>query len=195
MWFLDPVHTGKYPDAFVDGVPYEEMGWKTGDEERLRTPLDFSGMNFYGARTLIAAKEGWELLPGLKADGTIRKEQDPSTMERACLWMANRYSRPVVITETGFWGRDVITAQKTVHDRDRIAWLRDAFSGIRRAPLKGAKIVSVHVWSLIDDWEWQGGFKEHLGLAWVDFANPAERIPKDSAQWYGGLIKTRRLSA
>lgn len=194
LWFLDPVFTGKYPDAFVNGVPYEDMGWKTGDEERLRAPLDFSGMNFYGSRTLIAAGKSWELLPELNADGTTRVDQDPTTMERACLWMANRYSRPIVITETGFGGNDVLTPQKTVHDQNRIAWLREAFSGIRRAQLKGAKVVSVHVWSLIDDWEWQDGFGAHLGLAWVDFANPTARIPKDSAHWYSDLIKTRRLT-
>jgi len=194
LWFLDPVFTGKYPDAFDHGgVPYEEMGWKPGDEERMRAALDFSGMNFYGGRTLIAAGDSWELLKELNAHGATRNMHEPDTMERACLWMAERYKRPVEITETGFGGNDVLTAEGKVHDRERIAWLTGAFSGIRRAQLKGAEIASVHVWSLIDDWEWQDGFRDHLGLAWVDFANPVQRIPKDSAGWYSELIGTRRL--
>jgi beta-glucosidase len=200
LWFLDSVFTGKYPDAFVDGVPYEEMGWKSGDEERMRVPLDFSGMNFYGAIQLVAAGSGKfmneaELLKGVDAHVVRSSERNVSgAMERMCLWMANRYSRPVEITETGGGGRDVLTSDKKVHDQVRITWLSDAFSGIRRAQLKGAKIVSVHVWSLIDDWEWQDGFRDHLGLAWVDFADPVQRIPKDSARWYRDLIKTRRLA-
>lgn len=39
LWFLDPVHSGKYPNAFVSGVPYDEMGFKPGDEDRMRAPL------------------------------------------------------------------------------------------------------------------------------------------------------------
>ncbi len=194
LWFLDPVFTGKYPDAFVNGVPYEEMGWKSGDERRMRAALDFSGMNFYGGRTLIAAGEDWELLKELNAHATTRNGYEPDTMERACLWMANRYSRPVVVTETGGGDEEGVSPEKAVHDQARIAWLRNAFSGIRQAQLKGAAIQSVHVWSLIDDWEWQDGFKDHLGLAWVDFTNPVQRIPKDSARWYADLIRTRRLA-
>jgi beta-glucosidase len=199
LWFLDPVFTGKYPGAFLNGVPYEAMGWKTGDEERMRVPLDFSGMNFYGDVQLVAAGSGTfmnekELLKGLDAHVTRRKRNTTGAMERVCLWMANRYSRPVEITETGFGGRDVLTPEGRVHDRERIMWLGDAFSGIRRAQFKGAKIVSVHVWSLIDDWEWQDGYRDHLGLAWVDFANPVQRIPKDSARWYADLVRTRRLA-
>ena len=195
LWFLDPVFTGNYPDAFVaGGVPYEEMGWKSGDEERLRVPLDFSGMNFYGGRTLMAAGGGWELLKELDAHATSQNTHDPATMERACLWMTNRFHRPVEITETGFGGKEVLTPDKKVHDQERITWLGKAFSGIRSAQLKGAEILSVHVWSLIDDWEWQDGFRDHLGLAWVDFTNPVQRIPKDSTHWYGDLIRTRRLA-
>jgi beta-glucosidase len=195
LWFLDPAFTGKYPDAFTNGVPYEEMGWKPGDEQLMRAPLDFSGMNFYGGRTLIAVGDDWEPLRGmLNAHGVSRNLHEPATMERACLWMWERYKRPVEITETGFGANEVLTPEGEVHDNERISWLREAFAGIRRAQLKGAEIASVHVWSLIDDWEWQDGFNDHLGLAWVDFRNPVERIPKDSAAWYGELIKARRLA-
>jgi len=193
LWFLDPVFTGKYPDAFVGGNPYEEMGWKPGDEERMRAALDFSGMNFYGGRTLIAAGKSWELLKELNADGASRNMHEASTMERACLWMAKRYSRPVEITETGGGDQMGLPRNKAVHDQSRIAWLGEAFAGIRRAQLKGADVRSVHVWSLIDNWEWQDGFNDHLGLAWVDFANPVERTPKDSAHWLSAVIKSRQI--
>jgi beta-glucosidase len=195
LWFLDPVFTGKYPDAFINGVPFEEMGWKPGDDERMRAALDFSGMNFYGGRTLIAAGDDWEPLKGtLNAHGVSRNLHEPGAMERACLWMSQRYKRPVEITETSGGDEQGLSPEKALHDQKRIAWLRDAFSGIRRAQLKGAQIASVHVWSLIDDWEWQDGFRDHLGFAWVDFTNPVERIPKDSARWYADLIRTRRLA-
>ena len=59
--------------------------------------------------------------------------------------------------------------------------------------LQGADVKSVHVWSLIDDWEWQDGFRDRIGLAHVDFKNPVERIGKDSAQWYRRVVYSRRL--
>jgi len=193
LWFLDPAFTGKYPDAFVDGVPFEAMGWKPGDEDRLRAPLHFSGMNFYGGRSLVSAGDRPALLKGLNAHESGHDPGFPAAMERACLWMWNRYRRPVVVTETGFESPDVLASDRTVHDPARIAWLRNAFADVRRAMLKGADVDSVHVWSLIDDWEWQDGFKDRIGLAWVDFTNPTERIPKDSAHWYSELARSRCL--
>ena len=195
LWFLDPVFTGTYPDAFVNGVPHEEMGWKAGDEQRMRAALDFSGMNFYGGRTLIAAGDGWELLKELDAHATTQNTYEPTTMERACVWMAQRYKRPVVITETGSGGKEVVTTGGIVHDPERIAWLQEAFTQIRRAQLHGTDVAGVHIWSLIDDWEWNGGFDGRLGLARVDYSHPVQRIPKDSAHWYSDLIRTRRLTA
>jgi beta-glucosidase len=193
LWYLDPPLTGKYPEAFVDGVPYEAMGWKAGDEERMRAPLDFSGMNFYGGRLLVAAGDKPPLLKGLNAHQSGEERKYPGAMERACLWMWSRYKRPVVITETGFDEPDVLTADGKVHDSARIEYLRDALANIRRAIIRGADVRGVHVWSLIDDWEWQGGFKYRIGLAYVDFKNPTARIAKDSAEWYGKVARSHRL--
>ena len=193
LWFLDPAFSGTYPEAFVDGVPHEALGWKAGDEDRIRAALDFSGMNFYGGRLLVSVGDGPPLLRGLNAHQSGHEPDYAGAMERACLWMWDRYRRPVVITETGFDSPDVLTSDRRIHDAKRIAWLRNAFRDIRRAMLRGAEVSGAHVWSLLDDWEWQDGFKDRIGLAWVDFSNPAERIPKDSAKWYATLARTRRL--
>lgn len=193
LWFLDPAATGKYPAAFESGPPLEAMGWKSGDEDRLRAPLDFSGMNFYGGRSLVSAGDGPALLKGLNARESGQDSEYAGAMERACTWMWARYRRPVVITETGFEEPDVVAPDGKVHDPARIAWLRTTFADIRRAMLNGADVRSAHVWSLIDDWEWQDGFRDRIGLAYVDFDNPAHRIPKDSAHWYSGVVRSRRV--
>jgi beta-glucosidase len=87
----------------------------------------------------------------------------------------------------------VLTADRKVHDPARIGYLRETLANIRRAMLQGADVKSVHVWSLIDDWEWQDGLKDRIGLAYVDFKNPVDRIAKDSAQWYRQVVRSRRL--
>ena len=52
-WSLEPVLTGRYPEAYLDGVPLAAMGVQNGDLERVRAPLDFIGINLY-SRTLVA---------------------------------------------------------------------------------------------------------------------------------------------
>jgi beta-glucosidase len=44
-------------------------------------------------------------------------------------------------------------------------------------------------WSLLDNFEWQHGFRERFGMIHVDFAT-GRRTLKDSARWYA-----RRISA
>ncbi|MBK6843116.1 MAG: family 1 glycosylhydrolase [Gemmatimonadetes bacterium] len=45
--FLDPLLKGCYPQAFLDSVPLQALAMRAGDTDRLRTPLDFLGVNTY----------------------------------------------------------------------------------------------------------------------------------------------------
>ena len=42
-------------------------------------------------------------------------------------------------------------------------------------------------WSLLDNFEWQQGYKERFGLIHVDFTT-LKRTLKESAKWYAGVI-------
>jgi beta-glucosidase/6-phospho-beta-glucosidase/beta-galactosidase len=55
------------PDAFLDGVPYEAMNFKPGDETIMEAPLDYSGVNFYCGYEYFATGQKQELLRGLNA--------------------------------------------------------------------------------------------------------------------------------
>ena len=46
---------------------------------------------------------------------------------------------------------------------------------------------SYHVWSLLDNFEWQQGYAERWGLVYVDYATQ-RRVLKRSARWYRGVI-------
>jgi len=43
-------------------------------------------------------------------------------------------------------------------------------------------------WSLLDNFEWDHGFRERFGLVHVDYAS-GRRVLKDSAKWYGDWIR------
>jgi beta-glucosidase len=45
--FLDPAFFGSHPQLFLDSVSEASIGQEAGDEERMRVPLDFVGVNCY----------------------------------------------------------------------------------------------------------------------------------------------------
>ena len=78
-------------------------------------------------------------------------------------------------------------ADGTVDDAGRVAFLRDHFAAAHRAIADGVPLESYHVWSLLDNFEWQQGYDERWGLVYVDYATQ-RRILKRSARWYRDVI-------
>jgi beta-glucosidase len=74
-----------------------------------------------------------------------------------------------------------------VDDIARVTFLRDHFEAAHRAIEWGVPLESYHVWSLLDNFEWQQGFAERWGLVYVDYATQ-RRILKRSARWYRDVI-------
>jgi len=198
LWFIEPAFTGKYPEAFEGGVPAEAMGLKPGDEVILKVPLDFSGINYYCEREYFAAGEKQELLRGLNshAERPQRKERFyPEGMKEVMLRMTQDYRRPIEITETGWESADVLDAEGRVRDPERTHYLRAVLTSLHQAMAAGADVRSFHVWSLLDDWEWNDGLKPRIGLTYVDHSNRQKRILKDSGVWYGEVVRTRKIAA
>jgi len=194
LWFIEPAFTGKYPEAFEGGVPAEAMGLKPGDEVILKVPLDYSGVNYYCGREYFAAGEKQNLLHGLDSHAENAKERFyPQGMPEVLLRMTRQYPRPIEITETGWEGKDVPDAEGRVRDPERIHYLRTALTGVHQAMAEGADVRSLHVWSLLDDWE--SGFAPRIGLTYVEHNNHQKRILKDYGIWYGEVARTRKIGA
>ena len=51
----------------------------------------------------------------------------------------------------------------------------------------GVPLESFHVWSLLDNFEWNEGYDQRWGLVYVDYPTQ-RRIPKSSAHWYRRVI-------
>jgi beta-glucosidase len=54
-YFLATAMRGEYPRAFVGEIPYEKMGFKSGDEKIMRVPLDWIGFHYYTRRIVSDA--------------------------------------------------------------------------------------------------------------------------------------------
>jgi beta-glucosidase len=200
-WFLDPALRGRYPDAFLTGLPAERMGIQEGDLERTRADLDFLGVNLY-VRTLVAhldddpnglcaaplpdgGREGprtdfdWEVWPRALRDMLLRLTAD--------------YDRPVLeVTENGCSYDDPPGADGEIRDDRRIAYLEGHLAAVAEAIEAGADVRGYHVWSLLDNFEWAEGYGQRFGLVHVDFATGA-RTPRASARWYARVAATGTL--
>jgi beta-glucosidase len=103
--------------------------------------------------------------------------------------------QPLMITENGAAFPDVVSHDEggpTVHDADRIDYLRRHITAAHRALQDGVDLRGYFVWSLMDNFEWGFGYSKRFGIVRVDY-DTLDRIPKDSSQWYSELAATRRI--
>jgi beta-glucosidase len=93
----------------------------------------------------------------------------------------------IYITENGAAVDDKVEDDKRVADTKRRDYLAAHFEQARRAITDGVKLGGYFVWSLLDNFEWAFGYSKRFGIIYVDYDNQ-ERIVKDSARWYSGVI-------
>jgi beta-glucosidase len=98
----------------------------------------------------------------------------------------------VIITENGAAFPDLLEADGTVHDDDRIAYLHGHLDAVRAAIAAGVDVRGYFIWSLLDNFEWAWGYSKRFGIVHVDFET-LERRPKKSAYWYRDVVRTNAL--
>ncbi len=220
LFFLETTMNGKYPKAFVGEIPYEQMGFRSGDEKIMHAPLDWIGFHYYSRR--IVADAGHSGRSGGGADRATETQdtagvdeltrftsamptQGPITQGGLEIWprgiydlvmdIAHRYNNPIIeITESGCGYLDgpLESAGGRVPDNRRIAFFRDELAELARAIADGAKVRAFHAWSLLDNFEWLDGYTQRYGLTYVDFRDQKRTI-KDSGLWYAQVAATNRL--
>jgi beta-glucosidase len=174
--------------------------------ESVRVPLDFIGINLYD-RTIVSAPGFQErlfnpqywLLPAKLHRGTQgpRTAFDWEVWPKAIYDMVMRitrdYDKPVIeITENGCSYNDVVGPDGLVHAAARIEYLQSHLRELARAIQDGADVRGYHAWTLMDNFEWEDGFSQRFGLAYVDFKTQ-QRVVKDSGKWYAQVTKGNAL--
>ncbi|MGW5354592.1 GH1 family beta-glucosidase [Streptomyces sp. NPDC004031] len=210
-WF-DPIFLGRYPEGEREiwGDISDFAFRRDGDLALASRPLDFCGVNYY--RPITVADAPWrEADPALRTAVDIRAEEtwgDPAARRTTMGWpvvpssfrdllvdLDRRYPGlpPIVVTENGSAEADVPGADGTVHDADRVAYLRDHLDALAQAVAEGVDVRAYYVWSLLDNFEWAFGYDRRFGIVRVDY-DTLRRTPKDSYRWYRDFIAAERAA-
>jgi beta-glucosidase len=188
-WFADPMVFGKYPDDGLKLFEKELPPIKTGDMKTIGQRLDFYGANIYQGDLFAAGKDGHAVrkpFPQAVGMTTMEWNVSPEALYWGPRFYYERYKLPIVITENGMANCDWVHTDGKVHDPQRIDFLRRYLTAYHRAIADGVKAEGYFCWTLIDNFEWQHGFKRRFGIVHVD-SETGKRTPKDSAYWYGDV--------
>ena len=189
---MDPVFLGRMPEdaATVLGDAMPEM--TDADLRTVHQPLDFFGANIYTATRVRAGADGKpEVVPHPVGHpvNTYSWAITPDVLYWAGKFFHERYRLPIVVTENGVPVSDLVFRDGAVHDPQRIEFLETYLGGVRRAIDEGVPFSAYFYWSLMDNFEWQEGYKHRFGLVYVDYTTQ-RRILKDSAHRYREIIQT-----
>lgn len=183
-WFLDAILLGSLPpelQALADSIPQED--WAI-----IRQPLDFLGVNVYNGTQTDERGEYADRIPGFPRTA-LKWPVTPQVMRYGSRWLYRRYHLPMYITENGQSCNDRIFLDGKVHDPDRIDFLHRYLLELRECCAEGVPIKGYFHWSLTDNFEWNNGYDERMGLVYLHYPTQ-HRIVKDSAEWYARTAQT-----
>ncbi|MEV6548224.1 GH1 family beta-glucosidase [Streptomyces sp. NPDC051597] len=195
-WWLDPVHGRGFPADMreVYGVDLPE---RPGDLDAIAEPLDWLGLNYYfGVRVADDPHGPYPFArqvprPRLPRTG-MGWEIDASGIEALLMRLTDDYgARRLHVTENGSAFPDAVLPDGTVHDPERVRYLREHLAACARAARRGAPLAGYYAWSLLDNFEWAYGYDKRFGLVHVDYATQ-QRTVKGSGRHYAQIIADHR---
>ena len=190
-WWSDPVLLGNYPEEGLKR--YEPYLPRITDEDMklIAEPIDVYGQNIYNGRCIRMGRDG---MPEevKRCEGFPKTAVSWPVTPEALYWgpkfLYERYRKPLYITENGMSCHDVVSIDGKVHDPNRTDFLARYLKELKRAAGE-IDLRGYFHWSLMDNFEWEKGYSERLGLVYVDYQTQ-KRMKKDSAYWYQDVIRS-----
>ncbi|MET8354001.1 MULTISPECIES: GH1 family beta-glucosidase [unclassified Micromonospora] len=186
--YLDSLLKGSYPsDVLADLGPQSRMarGIRDGDLAVISSPVDLLAVQYYTPIYVTADGGTVQRWPTSEAEW---QQIYPDGMYDILTRVTREYGPiPLTVTENGLPTPDAIAADGSVDDASRISFLRDHLAAAHRAIAAGVPLESFHVWSLLDNFEWDEGYDQRWGLVYVDYPTQ-RRVLKSSAHWYRSVI-------
>jgi len=191
-WFCDPVYLGHYPEETLK-LYSSDVPKITADEmEQIHQPLDFFGLNIYQGVLYKQGADGQSAIvrfkPGMPTTA-VPWPIVPEVLRWTPRFLYERYGLPIFVTENGMANHDVVSMDGKVHDPQRIDYTRRYLLELEKAHKSGTPILGYIHWSVMDNFEWNCGYRLRFGLTYVEYTTQ-RRIIKDSGHWYRHIIET-----
>jgi beta-glucosidase len=192
-FYLDSALRGTYPEDVVADLgansPFARAV-RDGDLDLICAPVDLLAVQYYCPIYVGGDNERVERWPTSEATW---QQIYPEGLYDILTRVHREYGDiPISITENGIPCADVLGVDDAVDDAARVVFLRDHFAAAHRAIADGVPLESYHVWSLLDNFEWNSGYAQRWGLVYVDYPTQ-RRVLKRSARWYRGVIEENAL--
>ena len=203
-WYLDALFRGAYPEDLTDAYRELELLPRVYEQDlaAIAAPLDFLGVNYY-FRSVVASDDagggglrqkelGFRVVDGgghgHRERTAMGWEAYPDGLGEVLQRVHREYAPPAIyVTENGAAYDDAPGADGDFDDRARRDYLHAHLQAAGAACDAGVPLRGYFVWSLLDNFEWQHGYRKRFGLVHVDFRTGA-RTPRRSALWYREVI-------
>ncbi|MCB9640813.1 MAG: glycoside hydrolase family 1 protein [Myxococcales bacterium] len=182
-------------DVFLDAIALghfdPELNGKIVNRPDLKR-LDFLGINYYGRLKVSALRSSLPKLfsPLFTFNPLSFKQEElyPKGLYQTIKRAYRRYKLPIVITENG------AAIRKPEDEKEMDSYLIRHLFWLHVAQKKGYPIDAYLYWSLIDNYEWNHGFKWRFGLYALDRTDPQKkRYPRDIAKLFALIARTKQL--
>jgi len=195
--YLDPVFLGHYPEEMKEIFGEAWPEWPDEDMRVIRQPIDFLGINYYTRKIERYDRERLPLQtkPVRQPDAMTTQtdwEVYPPALTKILVWVTERYGKlPLYITENGaaFYDPPKPIDGK-VEDPLRVEYYRQHLRAAHEAMQKGVDLRGYFAWSLLDNYEWSGGYSKRFGIVHVDYETQ-ERTIKSSGRYYSEVIRSK----
>ncbi len=160
-------------------------------------PLDFVGVNYYGALSVKPGPGGFPV-PAEPKTGKAAAAREapcghPQGLKDLLLGLKERYNPPAVfVTENGVSVSEYTDKEGRLHDEKRIEYLRDHVRAVFEARAAGVPVQGYFVWSLLDGFEFELGYNAPFGLVAVG-EKAFRRKPKESYEFTSRLFELGEL--
>ncbi len=143
---------------------------------------DFVGVQTYSR--MRVGPQGFVPPPADAEPTQMNYEFYPEALEATIRLAARTAGVPVIVTENGLGTSD---------DTRRVEYIRRAVNGVANCLRDGIPVKGYFYWSLLDNFEWNSGYKMTFGLVAVN-RETQQRTVKPSARYLGEIARANRIA-
>ncbi len=133
-------------------------------------------------------------LPTTDMDWEVQPEGLTRLLTRLHQDFTGPHGTALYITENGAAYPDVLEADGSVNDQDRLDFIDAHLRATKEAIDAGADVRGYFAWSLMDNFEWALGYSKRFGIVHVDYPSQ-RRTVKSSGHWYAQVAMSGTVPA